>query len=304
MAPPDDAPAGPAGVQSIDGPAHDGVPRRRAAAAAFEPVPVRLRAYLDGVPVVDTDRAVLVWEPRRIVPMYAVPESDLLLEVGAAGPQPDAPPSDTLPPVLGPARFEPHTTSGWVVDLVVDGRRMAGAGFRPADPDLTGLVVLDFAAFERWTAEDEELVGHPHDPYKRIDVLRSHRHVEVSLGSRVLAATDEARLLLETHLPIRYYLPSGDVDGRLLSPSDTRGTCAYQGHASYLSTADGSAEGRDIGWTYPRPLPDALPVRDHVAFWNERTDIRVDGVLLPRPVTPWSTPAEQATADLGRLEFG
>ena len=66
----------------------------------------------------------------------------------------------------------------------------------------------------------------------------------------------------------------------------------------------GREEGRDIAWTYPQPLDDAMRVRDHIAFWNERTDIRVDGVLLPRPVTPWSTPAEQAAADLGRLEFG
>ena len=270
----------------------------------FEPVQVRLRAYVDDVPVVDTDRGVLVWEPRRIVPVYAVPESDLRLEVSARAPQPVPPPLDTLPPFLGPDSFAPHTTPGVVVDLATDGRTMPGAGFRPADPDLASLVVLDFVAFDRWTAEDEELVGHPHDPFKRIDVLRSRRQVEVSLDGTVLAATDGALLLLETHLPIRYYVPPGDVDRSLLTPSGTRSTCAYKGHASYLSTADGRAAGHDIAWTYPEPLDDALRVCDHLAFWNERTDIRVDGVLLPRPVTPWSTPAEQGSADLGRLEFG
>ena len=271
---------------------------------AFEPVPVRLRAYVDAVPVVDSSRGVLVWEPRRIVPAYAVPESDLGLGLTPADPQPGPPSSDSLPPVLGPDSFEPHTTPGEVVDLAIGGRRLPGAGFRPADPDLVGLVVLDFAAFDRWTAEDEELVGHPHDPFKRIDVLRSRRRVEVSLDGTLLAATNDALLLLETHLPIRYYVPPDDVDRSLLTPSDTRSTCAYKGHASYLSTVDGRPEGRDIGWTYPEPLDDALRVRDHVAFWNERADIRVDGELLPRPVTPWSTPAQQASADLGRLEFG
>jgi uncharacterized protein (DUF427 family) len=271
---------------------------------AFEPVPVRLRAYLQDVPVVDTDRGVLGWEPRRIVPVYAAPESDLRLEVAVADPQPAPPATDSLPPILGPDSFGPHTTHGVVVDLVQDGRRLPGAGFRPADPDLAGLVVLDFGAFDRWTAEDEELVGHPHDPFKRIDVLRSHRHVEISLDGTVLAATDAALLLLETHLPIRYYVPPDDADLSLLVASDTRSTCAYKGHASYLSTSDERVEGRDIAWTYPDPLDDAARVRDHVAFWNERADIRLDGVLLPRPVTPWSTPAEQAAADLDRLEFG
>lgn len=270
----------------------------------FEPVPVRLRAYAGGDPVLDTDRGVLVWEPRRIVPMYAVPEADLRLEISTAEPQPAPPMPDTLPPILGPESFEPHTTPGEVVDLVASGRSMPGAGLRPADPDLAGLVVLDFDAFDRWTVEDEPLVGHPHDPFKRIDVVLSRRRVEVSLAGAVLAVTDSALLLLETHLPIRYYVPPGDVDHSLLMPSDARSTCAYKGHASYLSTADGRDEGRDIGWTYPHPLDDALRVRDHVAFWNERTDIRADGVLLPRPVTPWSTPAEQESADLGRLEFG
>ncbi len=103
---------------------------------------------------------------------------------------------------------------------------------------------------------------------------------------------------------MRYYVPPGDVAADLLQPSDTRSTCAYKGQASYLSTADGRPEGRDIGWTYPQPLDDALRVSDHVAFWNERTDIRIDGALQQRPVTPWSTPAEQASADAERLEFG
>ena len=270
----------------------------------FEPTPVRLRAYAGGGLALDSQRGVLVWEPRRIVPVYAVPEADLRLRVEVTDPQPGPPDLDAYPPMLGPDSFEPHTTAGTIVDLVADGgHRLPRAGFRPGDPDLAGLVVLDFAAFDRWLAEDEELVGHPHDPFKRIDVVRSLRHVEVGLDGTVLAATDAALLLLETHLPTRYYVPPADVRVPL-APSDTRSTCAYTGHASYLSTADGRPEGRDIAWTYRNPLDDALRVRDRVAFWNERTDIRVDGELLPRPVTPWSTPAEQASADAERLEFG
>lgn len=264
---------------------------------------MRLRAYVDGAVALDSGGGVLVWEPRRLVPVYAVPEVDLRLRVEPTDPQPEPPDLDDYPAMLGPDSFEPHTTPGTVVDLVGD-RRLARAGFRPDDPDLAGLVVLDFAAFDRWLAEDEELVGHPHDPFKRIDVLASRRHVEVSLDGTVLGATDAALLLLETHLPVRYYLPPRDVDRSLLEPSDTTSTCAYKGRASYLSTADGRVAGQDVAWTYPDPLDDALRVRGHIAFWNERTDITVDGRLLPRPVTPWSTPAEQSSADAERLEFG
>jgi uncharacterized protein (DUF427 family) len=190
------------------------------------------------------------------------------------------------------------------VDLVVGGRRLSRAGYLPDDPDLAGLVVLDFSAFDEWMAEDEVLVGHPHDPFKRIDVLATRRHVEVGLDGTVLASTGNALMLLETHLPVRYYIPRGDVETSLLTASDSRTICAYKGQASYFSTRDGRPEGHDIGWTYPEPLDDALRVRDNIAFWNERTDISIDGQPQPRPVTPWSTPAEQAAADAERLEFG
>jgi uncharacterized protein (DUF427 family) len=269
----------------------------------FEPVPVRLRAFVDGDPALDTQHGVLVWEPRRIVPVYAVPEDELLVRVEPTDPPPEPPDLDALPPMLGPDSFEPHTTPGTIVDVVTGTRRIPRAGFRPDDPDLAGLVVLDFLAFDRWFAEDEELVGHPHDPFKRIDVLSCRRRVEVSLDGTVLASTDNALLLLETHLPARYYLPPDDVASALLTPSETRSTCAYKGVATYVS-ANGQPAGQDIGWTYRRPLDDALRVRDHVAFWNERTDIRIDGELQRRPVTPWSPPAEQASADAERLEFG
>jgi uncharacterized protein (DUF427 family) len=265
---------------------------------------MRLRAFVDGDPALDTQHGVLVWEPRRIVPVYAVPEDDLLLSVEPTDPPPEPPDLDLLPPMLGPDSFEPHSTPGTIVDLVTGSRRLSRAGFRPDDGDLAGLVVLDFIAFDRWLAEDEELVGHAHDPFKRIDVLSCHRRVEVSLDGTVLASTDNALTLLETHLPIRYYIPPEDVASSLLSPSDTRSTCAYKGIATYVSTSDGRPEGRDIGWTYGRPLDDALRVRDRVAFWNERTDIRVDGEVQRRPVTPWSPPDEQVSADAERLEFG
>jgi uncharacterized protein (DUF427 family) len=270
----------------------------------FEPVPVRLRAFVDGELALDTQHGVLVWEPRRIVPVYAVPENDLLMTVEPTDPSPEPPDLDSLPPMLGPDSFEPHTTPGTIVDLVLGDRRLARAGFRPDDADLDGLVVLDYPVFDRWLAEDEGLVGHPHDPFKRIDVLSSRRRVEVSLHGTVLASTDNALMLLETHLPVRYYIPPDDVASSLLSASETRSTCAYKGTATYYSTADGRPEGRDIGWTYLHPLDDALRVRDHVAFWNERTDIKVDGELQRRPVTPWSPPEQQASADPERLEFG
>ncbi|MBN9108422.1 MAG: DUF427 domain-containing protein [Pseudonocardia sp.] len=93
------------------------------------------------------------------------------------------------------------------------------------------------------------------------------------------------RLLLDTNhaLPVRHYLPREDVVADL-HPSDTVTTCAYKGRASYLS----SATRRDVAWTYPAPLPDAAQLTDLVAFFGERLDIEVDGVVAERRPTPWS----------------
>jgi uncharacterized protein (DUF427 family) len=270
----------------------------------FEPTPVRVRASVDGACVVDTRHALLVWEPRRLVPVYAVPVHDLTAETRVAEQQPDPWDLIGVPMMLGPTDFGLHTVPGTAMDLVVGSRVLADAGFVPDDPELGECMVLDFAAFDAWWVEDEPLLGHPHDPFKRIDVLASSRVVEVGLGDTVLAATDRALMLVETHLPVRYYVPPDDVRMDLLSPAETTSVCAYKGVASYLSTADGSEAGREIAWRYPDPLDDAARVRDHVCFWAERTDLVVDGEPLERPITPWSRPEEQASADPDRLEFG
>ncbi|NLG20880.1 MAG: DUF427 domain-containing protein [Actinomycetales bacterium] len=229
----------------------------------------RLRASRDGEAVADTTSALLVWEPRRIVPEYAVPAADLLVELAPAR---AAEQPDPLPEVLVPGNFGWHTSPGTRLALDEGGTEVA---FRPDDPALAGRVVLDFSAFD-WVEEEQPVLGHPHDPFQRIDCLTSSRHVVVRLGDTVLAESTRPVALFETHLPPRWYLPREDVRLDLLTPSSTHTVCAYKGVASYLgSDLEG---GRDIAWFYPDPLHDAEPVRDHVCFWSERCEVVVDGV--------------------------
>ena len=249
----------------------------------YEPTPLRIRAYADGALVVDTRDALLVWEPRRVVPVFAVPATAIAGGVTPTDPQPEPLDLDRLPPVLGPMELG-HTCPGTAVDV----GHLPSAGFVPDDPDLGGRVILDFGAFDRWQAEEDELVGHAHDPFKRIEVLASSMQIEVGLGGTTLASSNAPMMLLETGLPVRWYLPREDVRMDLLVPSDHRTTCAYKGHASYFSTADGSEEGRDIGWTYADPLHDAEQIGGLISFWNERADLVLDGVPQERPVTIFS----------------
>ena len=172
--------------------------------------------------------------------------------------------------MLGP-QHPGHTTPG--VSLHADG--LGEVGFRPDDPALGGRVIVTWAPFS-WREEDEPVISHPHDPFARIDVLRSDRHVRVTLGETVVAESDRPVALIETSLPVRWYLPSDDVRMDLLTPSETRSRCAYKGTASYLS-ADGAP---DVAWFYPEPLHDAMPVKDLLCFWRAAT-VEVDGEQVP-----------------------
>jgi len=140
-----------------------------------------------------------------------------------------------------------------------------------------------------WFEEDEPIYGHPRNPYSRVDALRSHRHVAVSLDGVQLAETHCPVLLFETGLPTRYYIDRTDVAFEHLEPSTTQTLCPYKGVTSnYWSVRVADALVADLAWTYETPLPAVAPIANMVAFYNEKLDITVDGVELARPSTHFS----------------
>jgi uncharacterized protein (DUF427 family) len=144
-------------------------------------------------------------------------------------------------------------------------------GERFDDPDLAGLVLVPFDAADKWLEEDEVMLGHARDPFARIDVRQSSRHVRVEKHGQLLAESNRPVLLFENGLPIRYYLPREDIVAAI-EESDRHSICPYKGVASYF-TVGGN---KDIAWYYPDPLPGVGAIKDLVAFWNERVDLTVD----------------------------
>jgi uncharacterized protein (DUF427 family) len=260
-----------------------------------EPIGKRIRAVVDGTTIVDSVHAALVWEPRRVVPSYAVPVQDVRGELitsgatGTAGAQTGLRlPAVSERPVLDPSiPFTVHTAVGEAVTVRAGTRTIDAV--RLDDDALDGYLVLDFAGVDEWYEEDERNYAHPRDPFHRIDVVPSSRHVQLAVRGSVLAETRRAHLLFETLLPTRYYLPRDDVRVEL-RPSAHTTWCAYKGKASYLSAVVGERTLENLVWVYPDPLPDAHRVRDLVCFFNERVDVTIDGQRQERPVTPWSEP--------------
>jgi hypothetical protein len=86
----------------------------------YEPTEKHLRIDLDGEPVADTIDGLLVWEPRRLVPTYAVPQDNVAARLEPAGRVDDLADESALFPTNP---FIVHSCTGEMVDVVVDGRR-------------------------------------------------------------------------------------------------------------------------------------------------------------------------------------
>ena len=252
----------------------------------------RIRAFVGDVTVVDSARARIVWEPRRVVPSLAVPVGDIDGALVAAEPvtaQERAVRLADGPPVLDPSTgFTFHSIEGRSFDIVTGTSTLPAAAFAPADADLDGYVIVDFDAFDEWREEDEVLVGHARDPFKTIDTRRSSRRVQVEIAGAFVADSTRPVMLFETFLPTRYYLPRDDVRMELLVPTDTVSVCAYKGHARYWSAYVDDTVVTDVAWSYEEPHNYATLVRDMICFFNERVDIIVAGERMARPRSPWS----------------
>lgn len=151
---------------------------------------------------------------------------------------------------------------------------------------LKDLVRFDFQKMDAWFEEDEQIFVHPKDPYKRIDIRRSSRHIRVEVHGVVIAETSSPTLLFETGLRTRYYLPPTCVNQTMLTRSETVTSCPYKGDASYYNIfIDGSNvdfEVEDAIWWYKHPTQESLPIAGLFCFYNEKVDIWVDGVKEPK----------------------
>jgi uncharacterized protein (DUF427 family) len=150
-----------------------------------------------------------------------------------------------------------------------------------------GHLTVDWDAPDAWFEEEEELHGHPRDPFHRIDVRESSRHVRVLVLGELVAESRRPRVLFETGLPTRYYLRPENVRLDLLVPHGKRTRCAYKGVASHWSVRVRGELAEAVAWIYTAPDDDGKPIKGLIAFYNELVDLEVDGEREERPRTQW-----------------
>ena len=163
-----------------------------------EQSPKRVRAMLGGEFIADADGPLLVWE-RPYYPTYFFPQD--AVDAGA-------------------------------LDELMS-TKAAHVG-ESSDPRLEGFVALDWNAIDHWFEEDEEVFVHARDPYHRIDTLQSSRTVRVEIAGHVVAESSSPKLLFETGLPTRYYLPKTDVRMEMLARVDNQHRLSVQGDRPVL----------------------------------------------------------------------
>jgi uncharacterized protein (DUF427 family) len=235
----------------------------------------RLRAYLGGELVADTISPLLVWEA-PYYPTYYFPLADVRSELL----------EDESAIVHSPSRGDGRTFA-----VNAGSKRAAGAALRYEDSPIVELrdaIRLEWGAMDGWFEEDEEVFTHPRDPYTRVDILAGSRLVVVSVEGVTLAESTSPRLLFETGLPMRCYLPKPHVRMELLELSDTVTHCPYKGAAQAWNVRLGDTVHENLAWSYPSPLPESQKIAGLMAFYSEKVDIDLDGVRQELPQTKFS----------------
>lgn len=241
----------------------------------IEPSQRRIRTYLGGELVADTTSPLLVWE-KPYYPVYYFPESDVKVDLLTA---------------TGETKRSPSRGDATLFTVATSGTKAEGAAYRHLDSPVEELrdhIAFDWGAMDAWFEEDEEVYVHARDPYTRVDILHSSRHIEVVIDGVKVADSYAPRLLFETGMPVRYYLPKTDVRMDLLEPTELHTECPYKGTASYYDVVIEGNRHENVVWWYPFAAEESHRVAGLVSFYNEKLDIYVDGELEERPKSVFS----------------
>ena len=142
--------------------------------------------------------------------------------------------------------------------------------------DAPGYVNVDWGGADSWFEEDEQVFGHPRNPYHRVDCLRSRRRLRVEAAGLTLVDTAQTVAVYETALEPRLYVDPEHVRTGVLAQSATQTYCPYKGTATYWSARIGDTFLEDVAWSYEDPLPESVPLKHLLSFDEGRVAVHHD----------------------------
>jgi uncharacterized protein (DUF427 family) len=231
------------------------------------PTQKRVRVLAGGVTIADSASTLLLLETGHR-PVYYFPRADVRMDLM------EATSHRTRCPYKGEASYWSLEANGGTVENAVWSYEQPIEGMEP----IARRLAFYWGKVDRWLEEDEEIIGHPRDPYHRVDVVPSSREVRAVFAGETIARTRRALFLFETGLPARYYIPQDDVRMDLLTPSAKTSICPYKGRASYWSLRAGERTVADAAWAYMDPLRECPRIKGHLAFYPDKVErLEVEG---------------------------
>ena len=230
-----------------------------------EPLRRRMRVRFGGAWIADSDDVVLLHEPGRY-PVAYFPLSAVTKGV--------------LQPEEHVTRHADLGTTAWYTALAGEHSRPRAAWQHTDLPDyaseLKGRVAFAWRAMDAFYEEDERIAGHAADPYHRIDIRRTSRHLLIRDGDRVIADTAGPLVLYESGFAPRWYVPAADVDQSALSPVPGQTFCPYKGLCSYYDIAGAHR----AAWSYQDAWPEVGRIAGLISFEPDKVAVYLDGTRL------------------------
>jgi len=230
-----------------------------------EPLRRRMRAEVGGQAVVESDDAVLLFEPGRY-PVAYFPMGDFA--------------DGALRPIEHRTNHPELGETAWF-EIVAGDRKVERGGWQHiALPEhaalLEGLVAPAWRAMDAVYEEDDRILGHAADPYHRIDIRRTSRHLRVRAGGEIVADSHAPLVLYESGFAPRWYVSRHDVRADALSDNVLRTFCPYKGVASYYDVGGVS----QAAWSYRAPIAEVSAIAELVSFEPDKVEVTLDGERL------------------------
>ena len=131
-------------------------------------------------------------------------------------------------------------------------------------------------AMDAFYEEDERILGHASDPYHRIDIRQTSRHLVVRAGDEVVAETHRPLVLYESG-----FAPAGTSRARTSTSARSR-PCRARPSAPTrdCATTTTSATPRRAAWSYREAYREVDRIDDLISFEPDKVTVTIDGERL------------------------